>query len=157
MAIIHRTELNCVPQDVTSFKTFEFVKWKIDSSNRIITVYAIYRPPGCPGQPITGFTEDFVTMLDGALCEPNPFFMGDFNIHVNDPEDVDAIDFMTTVMALGLDQHTSFYTHKCGHTLDLVITPPLTNYLILHLVPGPFFSDHRATIVTVGILKPSVQ
>ena len=32
---------------------------------------------------------------------------GDFNLHVNDPEDQDGEDFLDTMLALGLDQHVN--------------------------------------------------
>ena len=48
--------------------------------------------------------------------------LGDFNIHGNDNSDENAIIFMDIIMALGLEQHVYFPTHKAGNTLDLVMT-----------------------------------
>ena len=48
--------------------------------------------------------------------------LGDFNIHVNDESDVNAHNFMDIIMALGLEQHVNFPTHKAGNILDLVMT-----------------------------------
>ncbi len=78
--------------------------------------------------------------------------MGD--MHVDDLDDTDAVDFNTTTEALGLDQHVNFFTHNKGHILDLVLAPHITKLAVLRTIPGPFFSDHRAIICTVGLQWP---
>ena len=44
------------------------------------------------------------------------------NIHVDVPDDPDAIKFLDLLDSLGLAQHVKTPTHRCGHTLDLIIT-----------------------------------
>ena len=44
--------------------------------------------------------------------------LGDFNLHINDPQDVDASIFLDTLMAMGLTQPTDFPTHNSAKTLD---------------------------------------
>ena len=46
----------------------------------------------------------------------------DFNLHVNDPEDQDGEVFIDMMLALGLDQHVTFPTHRCNNTLYLVFS-----------------------------------
>ena len=48
--------------------------------------------------------------------------IGDFNLHVNDPEDQDGEVFIDMMLALGLDQNVIFPTHRCNNTLDLVFS-----------------------------------
>lgn len=48
--------------------------------------------------------------------------IGDFNIHVDDPNDVYAVEFLDLLESMRLMQHVDVPTHEQGHTLDLVIT-----------------------------------
>ena len=48
--------------------------------------------------------------------------LGDFNIHVDVPNDIDAVKFLDLLESLGREQHVTEATHIFGHTLDLVIT-----------------------------------
>lgn len=47
---------------------------------------------------------------------------GDFNIHVQDDGDVDARHLHELLVSFGMIQHFHAPTHRCGSTLDLVIT-----------------------------------
>ena len=48
--------------------------------------------------------------------------LGDFNVHFDCPEKSDVKRFKTSLDNIGLIQHVSQPTHRCGHILDLVIT-----------------------------------
>ena len=41
----------------------------------------------------------------------NIFIYGDFNIHIDDPNDTEALIFNDTIEPLGLQQHVNFETH----------------------------------------------
>ncbi len=47
---------------------------------------------------------------------------GDFNIHVNKPDDPNTMKFMDILSQFNLVQHINEPTHKLGNTLDLIIT-----------------------------------
>lgn len=47
---------------------------------------------------------------------------GDMNIHVDDPNDIGACQFLDLLVSLGVQQHVNQQTHIHGHTLDLIIT-----------------------------------
>ncbi len=47
---------------------------------------------------------------------------GDFNIHVNKPDDSNTEKFMDILYKFNWVQHISEPTHKLGNTLDLIIT-----------------------------------
>ena len=49
-------------------------------------------------------------------------YAGDFNIHVDNAEDTDAIKLIDLLESYGLQQHVTSPTHKHDHTLDLIIT-----------------------------------
>ena len=54
------------------------------------------------------FADDFCDFASNLLIERDVLFLGGFNIHVNNQEDVDAIHFIEMTEALGLDQMSNF-------------------------------------------------
>ena len=48
--------------------------------------------------------------------------VGDFNFHIDQPDDHNASVFLDILDSADLGQHVTEATHKKGHTLDLVIT-----------------------------------
>jgi len=59
-----------------------------------------------------------------AVQSPNSALVvvGDFNIHVDVPSDVSAVQLNDILNDHCLQQHVRESTHKCGHILDLEIT-----------------------------------
>ncbi len=95
--------------------------------------------------------------MEVVLQQSNPVLFGDFNVHVSDLEDSEAMDFMSTMSILGLDQHVSFTTHNRGNILDLVFSPHLAQVNVLGVVQGPFFSDHCAVICSLGLMRNRLE
>ena len=79
--------------------------------------------------------------------------MGDFNIRLDNTDDPDVIAFIDTMMALGLDQHVNFSTHKNGGIPDHISTEALSNYKVLWCHESFHPSDHIA--VECVILVPN--
>lgn len=52
----------------------------------------------------------------------NIIIIGDFNIHVDNPSCPLAVEFLSLLDCLGLQQHVEAPTHNKGYTLDLAIT-----------------------------------
>ena len=77
--------------------------------------------------------------------------LGDFNIHINDPEDQDAQTLQDTLNVFNLKQHVNISTHNLGHTIDLIIT---SNDYMGKLIPGSYISDHRMIPLNTNIPKP---
>ena len=110
------------------FKSFELstVVIKLPRSN--LALYNIYRPPQSVAKSrltstFSQFLEDFKTLISIVSTSPLEFVItGDFNIHVDDPSDSNAIQFLSLLDHANLIQHVNFPTHRHSHTLDLVIT-----------------------------------
>ena len=81
--------------------------------------------------------------------------VGDFNMHVDVPED--ATKFLNLIQSLGLRQHVTSATHNRGHTLDLIITRAADMSVsdIEHdwLLP----SDHAALHFIFDFTRPSTS
>ena len=75
-----------------------------------------------------------------AVLTPEPLLItGDINIHVDVPDDPDAIKFLDLLDSLGLAQHVKTPTHRCGHTLDLMITREINSLFIFHIQGDDLF------------------
>ncbi len=130
---------------------FEKTMWKIEQGDQQVIVTLVYRPPNC--QTILKFTDEFVNFLEqNVIHQKNPIILGNFNIHINDPKDSEAMDFATTLSVMGFDQHVDF-THRQGNILDLVFTQHLAKVSVLKIVKGPFFSDHCCVLCTLGMTQ----
>ena len=86
----------------------------------------------------------------------NIIVLGDFNIHINNDQDVDVNSFIDIMEALGLQQHVSFAMHKCGNTFDHIYTELGTTVRINYCREGPVLSDHTAVICGTNIQRENV-
>ena len=72
---------------------------------------------------MTSFFTEFSDYLENVvLCKEQLVVVGDFNIHVDVPNDSDSSKFLDLLESFSLQQHVVGPTHIHGHTLDLVIT-----------------------------------
>ena len=105
---------------------FEYVHWDVLGHKMTLSLLAIYHPP--PSSNHRHTVNDFVSGFVNFLADKLVTFMGDliiagdFNIHVNDVDSVDARQFLGAMEALGFDQLVDFCTHKSGNMLDLMLT-----------------------------------
>ncbi len=75
---------------------------------------------------------------------------GDFNIHVNKPDDPNTKKFMGIISQFNLVRHINEQTHKLGNTLDLIITR--TSILLNHKVDFQI-SDHNNILFQIDMRK----
>ena len=78
----------------------------------------------------------------------NLIYTGDFNIHVNNSQDADSMQFRDMIEAWV--QNINFPTHKQGNTLDLLLTEANSAIKLNKIDPGPFISDHRLIVANVN-------
>jgi len=110
------------------FKSFELssVTIKLPYSN--LALYNIYRLPQSNNKfrhsvSFSQFLEDFQTLIASVSTSPHEFLItGDFNIHVDNLTDSNAIQFISLLDHANSTQHVLIPTHRHSHTLDLVIT-----------------------------------
>ena len=104
--------------------SFEVSEWLVDVRSTRLRIVIIYRPPSSPVHPvsISTFFVEFSDYLESVVMSNEPLvLLGDFNIHVDVPTDMDAIQFRDLLDSMGLQQHVKRPTHIHGHTLDLLI------------------------------------
>ena len=121
----------------------------------------VYRPQNCDDHrrvPINTFLMEFSDLMESTILSKEPLIVvGDYNIHVDVPNDTDALKFLDLLESLGLEQHVTEPTHIRGHTLDLVITRKIEDILASPPRACRYFSDHAAVHCHVAISKPSFQ
>jgi len=90
-----------------------------------IKLLVIYRPPYSTAHRVTvaTFLDEFANYLELIILLPEPLVTtGDMNIHLDDPNDSDAIKFLDLLDTYGLTQHINTPIHYLGYTLDLIVT-----------------------------------
>ena len=98
--------------------SFQAAKFKIQRDNCNTTLLSVYHPPYSAANAVTDrmFIDDFTKWICDQLVmmdhDNKLIILGDFNIHVNDESDENAENFMDIIIALGLEQHVYFTTHK---------------------------------------------
>ena len=138
VALISKIELKQNDITDTVFNSFEHAT----STSRPLTfkIAVIYRPPS---SSFTDFLEDFSSLLESFHQGITPFvIVGDFNIHVDIPDDAKTKRFMDLLYSFDLVQHVKTATHTLGHTLDLIISQRNSEFRISNLRLGELISDH---------------
>ena len=100
------------------------------------------------------FINNITELLVNKLPQyQNSIILGNFNIHIEDLTNADAIIFNDTMRALGLKQHISGPTHVRGNTLDLIFTDLNNGFNITNTTLYGYISDHSMVSVDINIKK----
>ena len=119
----------------------------------------MYRIPYSPVHPIgvSTFLDEFADYLESTVLTPEPLLItGDINIQADVPDDPDAIKFLDLLDFLGLAQHVKTPTHRCGHTLDLIITREINSLIGTTPISDCYFSDHCTVLCDLTLRKPAL-
>ena len=115
-----------------------------------IVFITLYRPSSLNITEL--FFEEFISLLEIVSTYGSEIVLsGDFNIHVDDRNDVSARRLLDLLDAFDLQQHVTASTHACGHTLDLLITRPSLLPSNIN-VDVPVLSDHG--LITYCLPQP---
>ena len=119
------------------FRSFEIIILSFRSKYNSFVVACVYRPPG---SCTTQFLEAFLT-LAGFLSSVGSSFIicGDINIHL-DVECGDRSRFNDILQCCSLIQCVNGQTHVLGHTMDVLISPCDSDF-VLNVSVGDFISD----------------
>ena len=119
IATIFNASFQCRQSLFCDFVSFEYLSTIIKGSPQIILLI-IYRPPKHSPKVCL---EELSELLSGICLEYDcDIKSGDFNLHVDNPENSYASELLSLLDTLHLTQHVEEPTHSLGHTLDLVIT-----------------------------------
>ena len=100
------------------------------------------------------FIDDITEILTDKLPQyQNNILLGDFNDHIEDQTNTDAVVFIETMTALGLEQHISGPTHVRGNTLDLIYMQLSNSFKVTNATAHGYISDHCIVSVDTNIMK----
>ena len=160
MALTIKNNIKVKQEESKKFNSFEHAVCNISHKNiPNFTVVAIYHPPSnCQEFSDTTFNDQFTDLLTSLQSKYNNIIiLGDINMHMEDPTNLNACILQDSIRAFNLSQHVKIPTHSKGHTLDVIITTNSTGFNnVGELVPGPYISDHRllALETTLNKLEP---
>ena len=140
--------------------SFEFSEWTVQqASSHDLRVVIIYRPQSDSDDrriPMSSFFTEFSDYLKTVvLCKEQLVVVGDFNIHVDVPNNSDSTKFLDILESFSLQQHVVGPTHIHGHTLDLVITRQSDQIVRSTPRVDRYFSDHASVFCNLHSIKPS--
>ena len=124
VAIVAKSNYKQIFQKSLENTSFECVIQTLKTSNNSVnlTLVAIYRHGSVS---FSVFLDEFYTFLEYIKLNFKHFIIcGDFNVHVNKTRDHETIKFIDMLNTFSLSQYVKSSTHKCGNTLDLIITDP---------------------------------
>ena len=107
------------------FKSFEHLDISISYLKFTARLLVLHRPPPSKKNQLTlpMFYDEFSRLIEILVDEPNPLpITGDFNFHVDDSGNLEAMRFLDLLNSANLVQHVLEPSHRRGHTLDLIIT-----------------------------------
>ena len=140
LVCVYKKNFKCNLLHFNGFSSFEALTFKLAGSYPILFAL-IYRPP----KSVSGFLAEFSEFLSSIILNYDRVVLcGDFNLHIDDPSNTLAADFMTITNSFNLQQHVRGPTHNRGHTLDLVFTLGMS--LTLLDVLDLTVSDHRCIV-----------
>jgi hypothetical protein len=137
--------------------TFELVAVRVAVGHFAGIVVTLYRPGSVAVQQT--FFEELASVLDRVATYNVPVYVvGDFNIRLDRLDDPHAAQLRLLVESYGLLLHDTGLTHKCGGTLDAVISRADTGCPDSVNVMDVGFSDHHMLLWSINVTRvtPSV-
>ncbi|XP_049331164.1 uncharacterized protein LOC125799151 [Astyanax mexicanus] len=145
VATIYDSMLGISQNSQLDAKSFEVLSLKVagpspaSKTQHSFLLITLYRPPG----PYSNFISEFADFLAAViLLSDKIIIVGDFNIHFEKDQDPLKIAFKSVLDALGFKQNVIGPTHRCSHTLDLVLTLGIEAENIVTLSQHDSISDH---------------
>ena len=159
IALITTSNIKPTSLPLKETKCFEYGAWKIKYKSHDMVLLGIYHPP--PSQKNLQTNIEFIDELVALYVElstdnSNIMLTGDFNIHMSNEKDTDAISLREALRMLGLEQSVTFPTHRKGNILDLVITEVEGSVRPVLTSRGDYLSDHAAVNVVLKWRKGEV-
>ena len=147
-----------VNSKASSFNSFEVLDVTISMKSLSIRMLNIYRPPASSKNRSSSgmFLDEFSTLLESTVPVPgNVVLFGDFNFHVNSPEDRDCKKLLHLTELAGFQQHITAATHRSGHTLNLKFSCTGSSVISDLNIRQGLPSDHYAFSCYLDIQRPA--
>ena len=160
VGILVRKGFTVTRNESLHFRSFEYLDVTLKtSSTGYFRVVVIYRPPPSTRNKLSPsiFFDEFSSLLEVLQSRSYRLLLtGDFNLHVDNPENATASTFLDLLSSADLKNFVNVPTHKNNHTLDLIISKTdgtVTNISICQALP----SDHYAILCDLHLKPPPPQ
>ena len=122
---------------------FESQVWKVQiRRNCHCTIVSDYRPlySNRNNNRVARFIDEFTSWTVNIITKFSTVVIaGDFNLHVNREDDANAMSFLDTIEALGLEQLVKELIHRSDNILDLIIIEPSERIKVMDSVVKNIF------------------
>ena len=150
LAVLGRTSLTgntAVSTRDFVFTAFEICEVRLYYDGHTTVFLGVCRPPPSRKNKLTNamLLEQFNALLESYASCDRLFVVGELNVHFDKPSDSTTSALNVVLDNLSLHQLFNIPTHRCGHTLDWLITncaidvPDLTVFDMLRIRPVCYF------------------
>ena len=152
IALVYRDNYNIKlldhPKDMD---TMEFQGYHMRFNDTTLNLYVIYQ---ILSTSILQFCNKLSILFKSDLSNSSDktLYIGDFNIHVDERDSMDNINFQDTIDGFNYHNLVTFPTHVRQHHLNLVLDSPL-NPLVTSVTLGMHLSDHCFIHCKLNIAK----
>ena len=139
--------------------SFEAMEVEVEVNSQIVSILIVYRPPPSSANNLSTslFMNELSSLLESYIIKTGSLLIaGDFNFHVVGTSDAVAVNFLGFLESFDLGQHVDSYTHRAGHSLDLVIFRSAESILnVTSVDDSSIISDHYTVCADLQFVKPS--
>ncbi len=156
MLCIYKESISLNQLPTIKMKVLELMDLKLESKDRVIRIIPVYRPPRSESRkyPVTDFYDDMEKLVSHyKTIKDEVIFCGDYNVHVNKPNESETRRFNSILETADLKQHVHDKTHINGNTLDLVFSEQSSS-TITSCTVSDFMSDHAVIMFDLNMAKP---
>ncbi|ESN95655.1 hypothetical protein HELRODRAFT_179125 [Helobdella robusta] len=141
LSVVYRATFRHSALDFGIFTTFKLLVTKLVCPESAIILAVLYRPPG---PAVDSFFEKLETLINYVHLSSSSFIIcGDFNCPGSER-------LSSLLEKNNLSQHVSFPTHRCGNTLDLIITSTsFSDSIKDERSSDVTYSDHKIILVDI--------
>ncbi len=154
--LVYKKNLNIKKMKPPKVHTFEIMEILVQNKTKKLRLVIIYRPePDTVKNPYT-MTECYNEFIElfayYKSLKEETIFCGDYNFHMNKPNDGKAMKFRDILETFDLKQHIQESTHREGNTLDLIISNKESSIISHHV--DFMLSDHCNILFDLDMSKP---
>ena len=145
VAVIFNKSLNCSRVPLPTSSTFEAICVRLTSACGQFVVLNVYRPGS--EKPTTQFFDELTAVFETLVIYACPVVIGgDFNVRFQLAADPDSRRLGDLLSSFDMVQHVCGPTHRCGNTLDLVMTFADCQLEAVTVDPPGIVSDHALVV-----------
>ena len=111
IALIFKEKYKMKQKVEKNSSTCQYAIWSVMMDKLHLNILGLYHPPKSKVNKYSNsdFIEEFLElMVEMILIYDNLMIMGDFNLHLNNLDDLNTDFFIDTIKALGLQQEVNF-------------------------------------------------